>query len=143
VWDVISGLREEGKTIFLTTHYMEEAEVLADYIGIISKGKIIAYGTTNELIDNHFKTINVTIKGGEDGVEKIAMDMKMPIKSRENGDITVEASGNDQIVEFLNNLKSRNTSYLSMDIRKPNLEELFLVLTGESLVAEVGEEVAE
>ena len=136
VWDVISGLRKEGKTIFLTTHYMEEAEVLADYIGIISKGKIIAYGTTNELIDNHFKTINVTIKGGEEGVAQIAKEMKMPIKSTENGNITVEAAGNDQIVEFLNNLKIKSVSYLSMDIRKPNLEELFLVLTGETLVSE-------
>ena len=140
VWDVISGLRKEGKTIFLTTHYMEEAEVLADYIGIISKGKIIAYGTTNELIDNHFKTINVTIKGGEEGVGQIAKDMGMPIKSIENGNITVEAAGNDQIVEFLNNLKIKNVSYLSMDIRKPNLEELFLVLTGEELISEEASE---
>ncbi|MCK5396956.1 MAG: ABC transporter ATP-binding protein, partial [Thermoplasmata archaeon] len=140
VWDVIKGLRKEGKTIFLTTHYMEEAEVLADYIGIISKGKIIAYGTTNELIDNHFKTINVTIKGGEDGVAQIAKDMNMPIKSKENGNITVEAAGNDQIVEFLNNLKAKNVSYLSMDIRKPNLEELFLALTGETLISEEASE---
>ena len=139
VWEVISGLRKEGKTIFLTTHYMEEAEVLADYIAIISKGKIIAYGTTNELIDNHFKTINVTIKGGEDGVSQIANDMNMPIKSTENGNITVEAAGNDQIVEFLNNLKLKNVSYQSMDIRKPNLEELFLVLTGEELISQEGD----
>lgn len=136
VWDVISGLRKEGKTIFLTTHYMEEAEVLADYIAIISKGKIIAYGTTNELIDKHFKTINVTIKGADKDVSQIAKDMAMPIKSTENGNVTVEAAGNDQIVEFLNALKAKGVSYMSMDIRKPNLEELFLVLTGESLITE-------
>ena len=143
VWDVISGLRSEGKTIFLTTHYMEEAEVLADYIGIISKGKIIAYGTTNELIDNHFKTINVTIKGCSGDVETLAQSLNMPIKNKENGNITVEAQDNDQILEFLNALKANNVAYQSVDIRKPNLEELFLALTGESLVAEVQEEVSQ
>ena len=69
--------------------------------------------------------------------------MKMPIKSVENGDITVEAAGNDQIVLFLNALKSGEVSYLGMDIRKPNLEELFLALTGESLITEDKPEVKE
>ncbi|MBA3046468.1 MAG: ABC transporter ATP-binding protein [Candidatus Thermoplasmatota archaeon] len=134
VWEVIKGLKKEGKTIFLTTHYMEEAEVLADYIAIISKGKIIAYGTTTELIDKHFKTVKVTIKGGTEGVGSLAEKMGMPTQGRDNGNITIEASGNEQIVEFLNALKANNISYLSMDIRKPNLEELFLVLTGEALI---------
>lgn len=133
VWDVIKGLRKEGKTIFLTTHYMEEAEVLADYIAIISKGNIIAYGTTTELIDKHFKTVKVTIKGGTDGIGKLALKMGMAVQSEEKGSVTVEAKGNEQIVEFLNALKSNNISYMSMDIRKPNLEELFLALTGETL----------
>jgi len=134
VWDVIKGLKKEGKTIFLTTHYMEEAEVLADYIAIISKGKIIAYGTTTELIDRHFKTVNVTIKGGSGGVAALAEKMEMAIQSQETGKITIEALGNAQIVEFLNALRANNISYLSMDIRKPNLEDLFLALTGETLV---------
>ncbi|MDO9538314.1 MAG: ABC transporter ATP-binding protein [Thermoplasmata archaeon] len=134
VWEVIKGLKKEGKTVFLTTHYMEEAEVLADYIAIISKGKIIAYGTTTELIDKHFKTVNVTIKGGSAGVGELASKMGMAVQSMNNGNITVEAAGNEQIVEFLNALKANNISYLSMDIRKPNLEDLFLMLTGEALV---------
>src|ERR1017187_10018677 len=51
VWDVLLGLKEKGKTVFLTTHYMEEAELLADAVAIISKGKIIAMGSPRELID--------------------------------------------------------------------------------------------
>lgn len=140
VWDVIRGLRNDGKTIFLTTHYMEEAEVLADHVAIISKGKIIARGTTNELIDNHFKKVNVTIMRADDSVCHIAEGMNMPVKSRENGNVTVEAQDNDQIVEFLVNLKSGGIHYTGMDIRKPNLEELFLALTGESLITDEPEE---
>jgi ABC-2 type transport system ATP-binding protein len=142
VWEVIKGLRKEGKTIFLTTHYMEEAEVLADYIAIISKGKIIAYGTTTELIDKHFKNVKVTIKGGSAGIGQLAKRMGMSIQSEEKSGITIEASGNEQIVQFLNALKANGISYHSMDIRKPNLEELFLVLTGEALIQN-GTEVAQ
>ena len=53
VWEVIAGLRDSGKTIFLTTHYMEEAEYLADHIAIIHKGKIIAEGTLEDLISKY------------------------------------------------------------------------------------------
>lgn len=134
VWEVLKGLKKEGKTVFLTTHYMEEAEVLADYIAIISKGKIIAYGTTTELIDRHFKTVKVTINGGTPGIREVAAGLRIPVQTESHSSITVEASGNDQIVEFLNALKASQISYTSMDIRKPNLEELFLALTGERLV---------
>ncbi|KYK26393.1 MAG: hypothetical protein AYK23_03100, partial [Candidatus Proteinoplasmatales archaeon SG8-5] len=135
VWEVIKGLKKQGKTIFLTTHYMEEAEVLADYIGIISKGKIIAYGTTQELIDKHFQHVHVTIKGAGTNVLAVAKAMEFKAKA-ENGNIVVEAVGNDQIIDFLGQLKARNVKFEGMDIRKPNLEELFLMLTGEELVTE-------
>ena len=45
VWDVLLGLKKKGKTVFLTTHYMEEAELLADTVAIISKGSIVAMGS--------------------------------------------------------------------------------------------------
>lgn len=50
-WELIAGLREHGTTIVLTTHYMEEAEVLADRVGVIVKGEIVAGGTPSELMD--------------------------------------------------------------------------------------------
>ena len=53
VWEVIANLKNKGKTVFLTTHYMEEAEYLADKIVIIHKGKIIAEGTLNDLINRY------------------------------------------------------------------------------------------
>ena len=53
VWDFIKGFKDEGKTVILTTHYMEEAEHLCDRIGIIDRGKLIALGTTEELMDKH------------------------------------------------------------------------------------------
>ena len=62
VWDVLLGLKQQGKTIFLTTHYMEEAEILADTVAIISKGKIIATGSPAALIENHSNYLVLTLQ---------------------------------------------------------------------------------
>ena len=134
VWEVIKGLKQKGKTVFLTTHYMEEAEVLADYIAIISKGKIIARGTPTELIDAHCQTIHVTIRGASQQVRPVAEAMGLPVESVGNGNVVIEADGNEHILELLNRLKEQNIKYNSLDIRKANLEEVFLALTGESLI---------
>jgi len=53
VWEVITSLKKQGRSIFLTTHYLEEAEKLADEVAIMNKGKIIASGTPQELINTY------------------------------------------------------------------------------------------
>jgi ABC-2 type transport system ATP-binding protein len=139
-WEVIKGLRKEGKTVFLTTHYMEEAEALADNIAIISKGKIIAQGTPTELIDSHCKTIHVTVRGGGSGTKDVARKMGLSFKASGNGDITVDADDNNEVLAFLNGLKEINVSYDGLDVRKANLEEVFLTLTGKKLSEETEEQ---
>src|SRR5271157_2353150 len=62
VWEVLQGLKKKGKTIFLTTHYMEEAEILADTVAIISKGRIIATGSPAELIENNTNYLVLTLQ---------------------------------------------------------------------------------
>ncbi len=62
VWDVLKGLKDRGKTVFLTTHYMEEAELLADTVAIISKGKIVAMDTPTNLTEAHAEQMRVTLK---------------------------------------------------------------------------------
>lgn len=140
VWEVIKGLKQKNKTVFLTTHYMEEAEVLADYIAIISKGKIIARGSPSELIDAHCQTIHVTIRGASQQVRPVAEGMGLPVESLDNGNVVIEADGNEHILELLNRLKEQNIKYDGLDIRKANLEEVFLALTGKSLIEGGGEE---
>ncbi len=140
VWDVIKGLKQRGKTVFLTTHYMEEAEVLSDYLAIISKGSIIAEGAPLELIDKHCNTIKMTIRGGPAEIENVVRERGLTLEDAANGDVTVQIEDNAQILDLLNLLKSRNLSYHSLDIRKATLEEVFLTLTGESLTGELAEE---
>ena len=66
VWEVLQGLKKKGKTVILTTHYMEEAELLADTVAIISKGEIIAMGPPGELIKNNTNYLVLTLQSGDE-----------------------------------------------------------------------------
>lgn len=132
-WEVIRTLKSEGKTVFLTTHYMEEAEYLADRVAIISKGKIITEGTPGSLVDVHCKTAHLTIRKGSQDVGRTAGELGFSWKVRENGDYHIDVHSSDELLTILNTLKENGIVYDGLDVRKGNLEEVFLTLTGETL----------
>jgi len=134
VWSVIAGLRDKGKTIFLTTHYMEEAEFLADHIGIIHKGKIIAEGSLEELIEKYGEGSILRIKNctSKDTIT-ILKENGFDIFTEGNGDIGVKIPYKEKVLDVLSILKSECIEYDSIDIRRSNLEEIFLKLTGAKL----------
>ena len=134
VWEVIANLKNKGKTVFLTTHYMEEAEYLADKIIIIHKGKIIAEGTLNDLINRYGTGTILDIKNCS---TKEAVDIlrKSGFNARKegNGDIAVKIDHKDRVLEILSILRHECIEYDTIDIRRSNLEEVFLHLTGTRL----------
>ena len=133
VWEVLQGLKEKGKTVFLTTHYMEEAELLADTVAIISKGEIIAMGSPDELIENNANYQILTLKSVDEKVFEIVQKMGLdPVRSNHK-DIRIRVEHSDDVLKTLNAIKDTGAVYLGLDVRKPNLEEVFLKLTGEAL----------
>ena len=84
VWDAILGLKQKGKTIFLTTHYMEEAEILADTVTIIHKGKIVADGTPQGLIERHGKLSLAYTEENRQGCNPIDRNLRSnrPVRQR-------------------------------------------------------------
>jgi len=134
VWDVINNLRMEGKTIFLTTHYMEEAEYLADHIAIIHKGKIIAEGSLNELIDRYGKGSLLYVKKCKNkNVVKSLKEKGFDAQVKGNGDVTVKIDYKERVLEILSILRYECVDYEGLDIERSNLEEVFLSLTGAKL----------
>ena len=133
VWEVLLSLKKHGKTVFLTTHYMEEAELLADTVAIISKGKIIAMGSPDELIEDNANYLVLTLKTIDGaGFELIQrMGFEPARDSRKN--ITVRVEQTDDVQKILRAMKDTGVSPLSLDVRKPNLEAVFLKLTGRAL----------
>ncbi len=133
VWDFIKDLKSQGKTIFLTTHYMEEAEELADHIAIIHKGKIIAEGTVDELIEQHGSGLVLTFKNGESGLANKLKVLGYKKIKRKNHDLSVDIETKDELVDLLSKLKDSKTHYKEINVRRSNLEEVFLKLAGEKL----------
>jgi ABC-2 type transport system ATP-binding protein len=134
VWEVLLGLKQRGKTVFLTTHYMEEAELLADRVAIISKGKIIAMGSPEELIARTANHLELTLQPVDgkafDIVRKMGFDPFLD--THKNIKVSLEQAYDVQ--KILSAITDAGARYLSLDVRKPNLEEVFLKLTGEALL---------
>ena len=133
VWEVLLGLKQKGTTVFLTTHYMEEAELLADTVAIISTGKIIAMGTPGELIESNANYLVLTLQSVDEKVFEIVRKMGFEPVHNDHKDIKLRVEYTDDVQKILNAIKDAGASFLSLDVRKPNLEEVFLKLTGEAL----------
>ena len=133
VWEVLLGLKKHGKTVFLTTHYMEEAELLADTVSIISKGKIIAMDSPVQLIETNADYLILTLQCGDEKAFEVAGKMGLDPQINSHRNINMKVERMDDIRKILNAMEDAGASLLSMDVRKPNLEQVFLKLTGEAL----------
>ncbi|MBI4258841.1 MAG: ABC transporter ATP-binding protein [Thaumarchaeota archaeon] len=134
VWQVIQSLKQEGRTVFLTTHYMEEAERLAARIAIINRGRIAAIGTTGELLEKYggdrFLIIEDVLS------EKLSrLKSQFPDLREANSDIMIRVESLkdvSQVIETLNNLGVNQ----GIQIRNPSIENVFLRLVGARLTEE-------
>jgi ABC-2 type transport system ATP-binding protein len=143
VWDVLLGLKKKGKTVFLTTHYMEEAELLADTVAIISKGRIVAIGSPAELIERNANYLALTLQSVDEKVFEIVQNIGFEPAKANHNNIKVRVKQSDDVQKILNAIKTAGASFLSLDVRKPNLEEVFLKLTGAALREDIAGEVAQ
>lgn len=148
--EVVLKLREEGKTVLLTTHNMWEADALSDHIAIINKGKVIAYGTPGELkamVAEH-TSIEIEAVGLDSGsvtealrrlpgVLNVAARIRDPVAGR--GEIRVVAEDEGVMPRLLEALVERRVKVTAIRTLEPTLEDVFVYLTGERLASEEGE----
>src|SRR5208337_4902336 len=114
VWEVLLGLKKKGKTIFLTTHYMEEAEILADTVAIISKGKIIAMGSPGELIESNANYLVLTLQSVDEKVFEIVRTMGFEPVLDNHKNIAVRLEHTYDVQKILNAIKNAGASYLGL-----------------------------
>lgn len=127
LWAIIEGIRAEGKTIILTTHSMEEAEVLCDEIAIMDDGTIIAQGSPTELISTYCQGSTIILPRQAFGIEP--ENLPFVWRGREN---TIEID-TDNIQDCLTRMLDMNIDLSAMLVRSGNLEDVFLHLTGKQL----------
>ncbi len=130
MWQIVKELRSEGRTIFLTTHYMEEAEELCDRVAIVDEGRIIALDTPEGLIEKSgientitFETKNIDIEALKrvDGVHQITFI---------NGEVKILGLGDDLLKDVVDFLYSNKIYFKNLRTKQPNLEDTFLKFTG-------------
>ncbi len=123
-WGLINKIKAENKTILLTTHYMEEAEILCDKIAIMDHGRILESDAPGKLLDKHFEGVLVKLpRAGKDPTE-------LPGHSIIGDTIEIQTNNLEDTLKILIN-GGYQTDGLS--IHKPDLEDLFIKLTGSSL----------
>jgi len=138
LWDEVARLaREEGTTVFLTTQYLEEADVLADRVGIIDRGTIVAEGTPAQLKAQVAKpTIELVPRdAGRCGDARAALaPFGTPVAERAAGSIAVRLnSGADQLAAIVRALDGADVAVAHLALHEPTLDDVFLAKTGRSL----------
>jgi len=138
IWDLLKGFKRDQRGILLTTHYMDEAEVLADRVAIIDQGSIIAQGTPRELIKDTCGEQTLLIAFKQENPEKLAQ-LKSSIPwfreaTQLNNTYEVTITNTvDQVGELLSSAKSMDYEVDQLHIRNSTLEDVFLKLTGRSI----------
>ena len=128
-WDLVKRIRESGTTIILTTHYMDEAQILCDDIAIMDAGQIIAQGNPDTLLRERYRNVIIELPIEDAGETLSGMDHR---RQEVRGIVEIET---DDVNLSLAELSKRNTPLHHLRIRQPDLEDLFIDLTGHSLRA--------
>jgi ABC-2 type transport system ATP-binding protein len=134
IWDLVRGIRDRGKTVFMTTHLMEEAERLCDRVAIIEHGKIIDVGRPDELVGRHCPTRTVVL-ATDNGLaeESLHRIPSAEIVTRQDSRFTIQGRGDDFVTEVIHCLSENQIRVTDFRTVLPNLEDVFLKLTGHSI----------
>jgi ABC-2 type transport system ATP-binding protein len=130
-WSIVENLSELGKTIFLTTHYMEEAQRLADRAAIVSRGEIVAEGAPEEIVDREHAPATISFRL-PDGVSATELPGEASAAQSRNGQVSFHSA---EPVRTLHELTEwalrRGTDLEGLEVRRPTLEDVYLELTVE------------
>jgi ABC-2 type transport system ATP-binding protein len=131
-WEVVAGLRQLGKTVFLTTHYLDEAEYLADRITVLSAGHIVAEGTPQTLGGRDHMTTTISFTLPDHVPARDLPPGLSPLTEPGPGGSTVVHSQSPLVhLQMLGNWAlGRGFDLPDLDVHRPTLEEVYLSLTG-------------
>ena len=128
IWEVIRRLKAKGKTIILTTHYLEEAEQLSDRVAIMDHGKIVAMGTPDEIIEEHGSGERLEIQGTEELANYIKANTELNIDYNGKGYVSVALNEKIDALAALAAAEQSGLSWGEIRTRRDSLEDVFVNL---------------
>jgi ABC-2 type transport system ATP-binding protein len=135
LWDIVREFRAQGRSVLLTTHYMEEAEILCDRLAIMDHGRILEMGTVEELISKHYQERTVRF----DRLEGLTRDELAPLPAvtsvkEDSDEVLIYTTDPGRTIGGLLDLAdTRGLEPQNLGIRRATLEDVFLDLTGRAL----------
>jgi len=134
IWELVRGIRQRGKTVFLTTHLMEEAERLCDRVAIIEHGRIIDMDTPERLVDRHCPERTVVLTTDDPiALERFRAIPRVEAVIRQDGRFTIRGRGNDFVTDVIQCVSENRIRVADFRTVLPTLEDVFLKLTGHSI----------
>ena len=137
MWSLIEKVRDEGTTVVLTTHYMEEAERLCDRVAIIDRGRIVSWHPVPQLIDSYAGDTTAELILREPPAGKLNLDSLPGVNNAdlEGRELTFRGTASG-LQEVFTELSAQDLTVSNMTTSTPGLEDVFLALTGRSISAE-------
>jgi ABC-2 type transport system ATP-binding protein len=134
IWDLVRGIRDRGKTVFLTTHLMEEAERLCDRVAIIDHGRIVDIDSPEGLVGRHCPERTIVIgTTDERAVDVLGQVAGVEHVLRDGGNVIVRARSVDVMTGLIRCLADHHVTVTDFRTLIPTLEDVFLKLTGHSV----------
>lgn len=134
IWDLVLGIRDRGKTVFLTTHFMEEAERLCNRVAIMDQARIVALDTPSNLISSLSSEYRVVFNV-QDTLDTTRLKKITAVSRIEQVDKQVTIYGREEglLIGIVNALEAGNIRYRSLRTEQPTLEDVFLTMTGKQM----------
>jgi ABC-2 type transport system ATP-binding protein len=130
-WDIIKNLATSGKTVFLTTHFMDEAQFLADRLAILAHGEIVAEGTPETIAGRDHMKAKVVFRIAGDGVDLPSLGQERG----EGGSWTIRADDPTRPLHELTGWAlERGVTFEALEVTRPSLEDVYLEITGGEMV---------
>jgi ABC-2 type transport system ATP-binding protein len=134
IWALVTGIRDRGTTVFLTTHLMEEAERLCDRVAIIEHGRIIELGTPEELVQKHCPERTVVFTSDDANVAERLQGLGAVERAEGSGaTYTIRGAGDDFVTDVINIIAREGIRVRGFRTEIPTLEDVFLKLTGHGI----------
>jgi ABC-2 type transport system ATP-binding protein len=128
IWDVIRGLRSKGKTVILTTHYLDEAQQLSDRVAIMDHGRVVAIGTADEIIAEHGSGERLEIHGSEKLADYVRANTELKVEYNGKGLITIALKQKIDALAALAAVEQSGLDWGEIQTRRDSLDDVFVKL---------------